>query len=181
MEDDRNVRISVDALPLVDGGDEAMEASKQAIEKAIAHLRSKNQPRAILIETALHGDLLDLDAEDRKHHYPQGMSADRINAALGYMVSQILERESGRIAGIYTTGGDTQVNVCKQLNVESLEVLDYVIPQADISRLTGKYAGMPIVGKGGLTGTDTTAVAIVDRLFCEYGRANEIEKCKEAV
>ncbi len=181
MEDNRNVRISVDALSLVDGGEKAVEESKKAIEKALWYLRSKEQPRAILIETALHGELLDLDAEDKKHHYPQGMSADRINAALGYMVGQILDKESKKIAGIYTTGGDTQVNVCKQLNVESLEVLDYVIPQADISRLTGKYAGMPIVGKGGLTGTDTTAVEIVNRLFCEYGRVNEVKKEKEAV
>ncbi len=187
MQDNRNVRISVEALPLVNGGDEAIAESKKAIERVIEALNAKQQPHAILIETALHGELLNLDEEDKKHHYANGMSADRINAALGYMVSQILEKESKKIAGIYTTGGDTQVNVCRQLNVESLEVIDYVIPQADLSRLTGKYAGMPIVGKGGLTGKDDTAVEIVNRLFQEYGReihknSNSLfEKKKEAV
>ncbi len=176
LEDKRNVRVSVDALPLVNGGEEAVEEARRAIEEVISCLNERQQPHAVLIETALHGELLNLEQEDQKHHYPQGMSADRINAALGYMIAQVLEKESHKIAGIYTTGGDTQVNVCRQLNVESLEVLDYVIPQADISRLTGKYAGMPIVGKGGLTGRDDTAVEIVDRLFREYGRVNSIKK-----
>ena len=99
------------------------------------------------------------------------MSADRINAGLGTIISQLLElcgRE--KIAGLYTTGGDTMVNVCYQLGVECIEVMDYVIPQTDIGRLVGSYDGLPIVGKGGLTGNDRTACDIVDRLFREAAR-----------
>lgn len=170
-QDSRHVRISIEPIPLINGGDEALDEAFRAVHKAVELIHSKNQPRAILLETALHGELLNLDEEDRKHHYPGGMSADRINAGLGTIVSQILEQVGReKIAGLYTTGGDTMVNVCYQLGVECLEVLDYVIPQTDVTRLIGNYDGLPAIGKGGLTGNDNTACDIVDRLFKEAMR-----------
>ena len=62
------------------------------------------------------------------------------------------------------------VNVCYQLGVECLEVIDYVIPQTDVGRLVGSYDGLPVIGKGGLTGNDNTACDIVARLFGEDAR-----------
>ena len=170
-EDPRHVRISVDPLALIEGGDAALDEAFRAVHKAEDLLNSENPPRAILFETALHGELLNLAEEDSKRHYAEGMSADRINAGLGTIISQLLElcgRE--KVAGLYTTGGDTMVNVCYQLGVECIEVMDYVIPQTDIGRLVGSYDGLPIVGKGGLTGNDRTACDIVDRLFREAAR-----------
>jgi len=170
-EDPRHVRISVDPVALIEGGDRALDEAFKAVHKAIDYLRSEDQPRAILFETALHGPLLNLEEEDNKRHYAHGMSADRINAGLGMIIAQILENEGReKIAGLYTTGGDTMVNVCGQLGVECIEVLDYVIPQTDIGRLVGSYDGLPIVGKGGLTGNDHTACDIVTRLFKEAAR-----------
>lgn len=170
-QDSRHVRISIEPLPLINGGDEALDEASRAVHKAVELIHSENQPRAILLETALHGELLNLDEEDQKHHYPGGMSADRINAGLGTIVAQILEQVGReKVAGLYTTGGDTMVNVCYQLGVECLEVLDYVIPQTDVTRLIGNYDGLPAIGKGGLTGNDNTACDIVDRLFKEAMR-----------
>ena len=171
-EDKRHVRISVDPVALIDGGDAAVDEVFQAVHKAVDLLKSENQPRAILFETALHGELLNLDEEDAKRHYASGMSADRINAGLGTIISQVLEiAGKEKVAGLYTTGGDTMVNVCYQLGVECIEVVDYVIPQTDVGRLVGSaYAGMPVVGKGGLTGNDNTACDVVDRLFGEASR-----------
>lgn len=170
-EDPRHVRISVDPVALIEGGDAALDEAFRAVHKAEDLLNSENPPRAILFETALHGELLNLAEEDSKRHYAEGMSADRINAGLGTIISQLLELcGRGKIAGLYTTGGDTMVNVCYQLGVECIEVMDYVIPQTDIGRLVGSYDGLPIVGKGGLTGNDRTACDIVDRLFREAAR-----------
>lgn len=169
--DPRHVRISVDPKALIAGGNEALDEAFKAINRATELLGGEVAPRAILFETALHGELLDLEEQDEIHGYPSGMSADRINAGLGVIISQILE-QSGveKIAGIYTTGGDTMVNVCYQLGAECIEVLDYVIPQADVGRMIGRYNGLPIVGKGGLTGSDHTACDIVDRIFREANR-----------
>lgn len=170
-EDTRHVRIPVEPIPLIEGGDAAVREVKKAVERAVELLTSGDQPRAVLFETALHGELLNLDEEDNKRHYAGGMSANRINAGLGSIIADVLDavgRE--KIAGLYTTGGDTMVNVCYQLGVECLEVMDYVIPQTDVGRLVGSYDGLPVIGKGGLTGNDNTAREIVDRLFGEAMR-----------
>ena len=171
-QDPRHVRVSVEPLPLIEGGDVALDEVFKAVNKAAELLESDNQPRAILFETALHGELLNLDEEDNKRHYADGMSANRINAGLGMIISQLLEKVGKeKVAGLYTTGGDTMVNVCYQLGVECIEVMDYVIPQTDVRRLVGsKYSGLPVVGKGGLTGNDNTACDIVSRLFRESAR-----------
>ncbi len=171
LEDERHVRISVEPIPLINGGDEALDEAFKAINKAGELLDSENPPRAILFETALHGELLNLSEEDEKRGYAGGMSADRINAGLGLIIAQLMENVGReKIAGLYTTGGDTMVNVCYQLGVECLEVIDYVIPQTDVTRLIGKYDGLPTIGKGGLTGNDHTACDIVERLFKEASR-----------
>ena len=169
--DERIVRISVDPLPLIDGDEEAMDEVNKAIDQACILLQGDEPPRAILFETALHGILLNLDEEDAKRKYTGGTCADLINVGLGLIISGILKRV-GRdpIAGLYTTGGDTMVNVCAVLGVECLEVIDYVIPQTDIGHLIGAYDGLPVVGKGGLTGNNTTAIEIVDRLMREAAR-----------
>lgn len=171
-QDERHVRISVEPVPLIDGGDAALEEVAKAVQKAAEYFQAEKQPRAILFETALHGELLNLDEEDAKRGYAGGMSANRINAGLGTIISQVLELVGKeKVAGLYTTGGDTMVNVCYQLGVECIEVVDYVIPQTDIGRLVGSpYSGMPVVGKGGLTGNDNTACDIVTRLFGEAAR-----------
>ena len=170
-EDPRVVRISVEPVPLINGGLEAIAEVERTVEIALAFFNKEKLPRAILMETALHDELLNLSAEDDKRHYPDGMSADRINAGLGMIISRILETVGQeKIAGLYTTGGDTMVNVCYQLGVECIEMLDYVIAQTDVGRLVGNYDGLPIVGKGGLTGTEHTAVDVVERLFKEATR-----------
>ena len=157
--------ISVEPIPLINGGDEALDEAFKAVNKAVELIESDKQPRA------LHGELLNLDEEDKKRGYAGGMSVNRINAGLGTIISQVLEQVGReKIAGLYTTGGDTMVNVCYQLGVECIEVMDYVIPQTDVGRLVGKYDGLPVVGKGGLTGNDNTACDIVERLFKESAR-----------
>lgn len=179
-KDTRVIRIQVNPIPLINGGEDALTEVEKIVTIGMEKLDKKLLPRAILLETALHGNLLDLNAEDAKRHYATGMSADRINAGLGMIVAHILEKAgTEKIAGLYTTGGDTMVNVCYQLGVEGIEVLDYVIAQTDVGRLIGNYEGLPIVGKGGLTGTEHTAIDVVERLFREATRKIKKEECRQ--
>ena len=173
-EDPRHVRIVVDPKLLIDGGERARAEIEAASETAFQLIMGNEQPRAILFETALHGTLLNLAEEEHKRHLAPGMAADRINDGLGQIAKAVTDKAGmERIAGIYATGGDTMVFTCKALGVKCLEVFDYVIPQTDIGALKGgRYDGMPIVGKGGLTGDDNTACEIVTRLFNERARRN---------
>ncbi len=169
-EDPRHARVSIDPVQLINGGAAGEAETENTANKIIALLSQPEPPRAILMETALHGVLLNLDKEDSERNYYNGQCADMINAYLGEMVKRVLTRKRGQIAGLYCTGGDTEVNVCNALGVQCLEVVDYVIAQTDIGRLTGEYKGIPIIGKGGLTGTDNIVLDIVDRLFKEAAR-----------
>lgn len=87
------------------------------------------------------------------------IAANKVKGAYAALLSDVYSAQRARLSndaniacmGAFTTG-------CK------------VIPQTDIGRLVGSYDGLPIVGKGGLTGNDRTACDIVDRLFREAAR-----------
>ena len=160
-------QISVNPARLLAGAEEAAEEIEKSVNKAVEILKDQKNIPAIVFETALHGTLLNLDEEDRVHGYPNGMSADKINEGLGVIVQKVLDLSGkNRIAGLYMTGGDTMVHVCRKLGTECLEVLDYVIPQTDVSKLAdGKYQGMTVIGKGGMTGYDEIAEDIVNALL----------------
>ena len=73
------------------------------------------------------------------------------------------------------TGGDTMANVCSRLDVNCIELIDYVIPQTDIGRFVdGEYKDMFFICKGGMTGNDDIVCEIVDRLFNESQRGIEL-------
>lgn len=168
-ENSNACQISVEPELLLDSGQQAEKEIDRAAGNAIRKLEQSEDIPAILFETALHGTLLNLDEEDKKHGYPSGMSADKINEGLGKIVRKVLDVcGKERIAGLYMTGGDTMVHVCRQLGVECLEVLDYVIPQTDVSKLAdGDYQGMTVIGKGGMTGYDEIVKDIVNAVLEE--------------
>lgn len=171
-QDPRTENISVDPLLLIEGGEVADKEAKRVVNRIRNYTSLSSPPRVILLETALSAPLLNLKEEDEKRKFVSGESAERINAGLGMIISDAFsEIGHEKFVGIYATGGDTMVNICNQLNVSAIEVIDYVIPQADIGRLIGKFNNtMPIIGKGGLTGNENTACEIVDRLFIEASR-----------
>ena len=170
-EKDRHYRIGVDPVSLAEGGERAEKEIAHSINRAVELLENQS-PRAIVIETALHGIRLDLMESDLLHHYIEGTSSRFLNTGMGRIAEGIVNRfGQKRIAGIYATGGDTLEAVCRQLGILYLEMVDYVIPQADIGRgLIGEKWKIPIIGKGGMTGSDDTAVDIISRLFQENGR-----------
>lgn len=170
-QDTRHQRISVDPLALI-GKKETIEKVIDSTAKQIcSFLERPVPPRAILIETALHGILLNLEEEDRKRNMLNGTCAEKINDGLGKIAARVIESDCvEKIVGIYATGGDTMVNVCRNLGAGKMEVFDYLIPQADIGRIQTTRLKLPIIGKGGLTGADDTAVRIVDRIFMETVR-----------
>ena len=176
--DERNVRIHINPKSLINGGVEAELEVEKAVDKVVELVSKKNQPRAILLETALSGGLLNLDKEDEIHGYEHGSCAERINSSLGYIIWSSLDKLGrDKFAGLYMTGGDTMVSVCRQLGVECIELIDYVIPQADVGKLVGsKYNKMPVIGKGGLTGSENTAVDIENRLFKESKKESKVYK-----
>lgn len=97
-----------------------------------------------------------------------GRASERLVTNLALAGRCVVDALRGRLAGLYATGGDTMVNMCHALEAGALELEDYVIPQSDQGHIVGgPFDQLPIVGKGGLTGNDQTAIHIVNRLFDE--------------
>ncbi|WP_068674990.1 four-carbon acid sugar kinase family protein [Oceanobacillus sp. Castelsardo] len=158
--------IPVSAEQLIDRINTASLEVKRTSKK-INSLKRK-QAKAILLETCLSGKRLDLSEKEKELGLLQGDAANNINRGLGEIVNEILNNETFDIKGIYMTGGDTMAHILRALGAKGIELVDYVIPQADLGRIIGgKYDGLTIVGKGGLTGTTDTAVSIVERIFQE--------------
>lgn len=174
--DKDNKRVHLNAIDLVLNMEDGIT---DAVVKVMEKIKEYPTMKSILIETALEGERLDLNETDEKYHFSPGESSKRINKALGKIVAKLIQnlgRE--KVAGLYMTGGDTMVNVCSTLNVNSIELIDYVIPQTDIGRfIDGEYKNMPFICKGGMTGHDNIVIDIVNRLFNESQK--EICICEE--
>ncbi|WP_310548568.1 nucleotide-binding domain containing protein [Klebsiella pneumoniae] len=118
--------------------------------------------------TCLFAPSLNLQEEEQRFGLAHGEAAQNINHGLGSIVREVLNCASGEIKGLYMTGGDTMVNVLKELGATGIEMIDYVIPQTDMVRIIGgDYAGLICVGKGGLTGPEDIISIIVDRIYQE--------------
>lgn len=162
--------IPVKILPLI-SGEERRKAEMQSIAEDVDKLfASDKQPRVLILafDTTLTGNLIDLVEQESLHGLASGQASGIIAESLGKIARSVIEKISDRISGIYLTGGDIMVSVCRNLDVKGIKLVDYVIPQADQGILVGGIcSGFSVVCKGGLTGEEKTAVQCVNRLFDE--------------
>jgi D-threonate/D-erythronate kinase len=169
-ENDWACKVSVSALDLLDMSHSATFEVERAVKETMKVVENERH-NVILLETCLTGAVLNLSEKENEMGLPPGQAAANINQGLGRIVSKLLSNELENIRGIYMTGGDTMVNVLEVLGAKGIELLDYVIPQADLGRIIGgKYDGLLVVGKGGLTGSSDTAIKIVRRIMKESSR-----------
>lgn len=159
--------IPVSAEDLIDKKNIAPAEINMVVRKTLDTLANQ-QPKVLLLTTDGNSKRINLSQKEKELGLLPGEAANNINSGLGEIVNGILCKETEGIKGIYMTGGDTMVNILRALGAKGIELIDYVIPQADLGRIIGgKYDGLIIVGKGGLTGTNDTAVSIVKRIFKE--------------
>lgn len=72
------------------------------------------------------------------------------------------------VKGLYTSGGDITLAVCRRLGAGAITLVDEVMPLAVAGRLLdGGKAGLPIVTKGGLVGGPDAALTCVRHILEE--------------
>lgn len=89
-----------------------------------------------------------------------------ITDGLSEITIRVLNQSKSLIGGLYTSGGDITVAVCKSLGAAGIEVKDEVIPLAVYGRIIeGKYNGLPIITKGGLIGDEKSMIKCINYLM----------------
>lgn len=160
-----NEHVSVDASGLLSSAARA-EVIAKAVRDSESIIFGKEKCRSIVIETGLHGALLDLEQESLAGNCRKEEITSRINEGLGEIAEQLLAKLGrGKVAGIFMTGGDTMLAVCRALAVNSIHIRRSLAAQVDMGQMHGKYEGMPVVVKGGFCGTDQVMKQIVDVLL----------------
>jgi len=141
--------IPVDARRLGQGGETA-EAEVNRVVEGLAVI-----PAAEQVIGVRSSDVLAVDPE----------TAGRIAAGFAEIAARALDRVEG-IKGIYTSGGDITLGVCRRLQAGAIQLDAEVLPLAVQGRLVGGLRpGLAIVTKGGLVGDRTAAVTCVRHLL----------------
>lgn len=160
-------RISVSPRRLLEEGEEHDREVARCTEQIREIFSNGEHPKVILIETALHGEILNLQQEDMLHGCAKGESSRRINTGLAQIADEVLRDHRTQIAGMMLTGGDTMESVCRMIGTTYIKAIDNIVAQVDVGQLSGAYSGMPIVVKGGFCGYDEVGVDIVNRILVE--------------
>lgn len=149
------------------------EEAARIVGEASWLMEQPQPPRVILLglQSTITGHLVELSGLERAAGLQPGEASGIIPTRLGELGRQVADAIGDSLVGLYLTGGDIMVNTCKALGASGIGLVDYVVPQADQGVIVGgPSAGLPIVCKGGLTGTDVTAIQCVNRLFDEKGK-----------
>lgn len=119
-----------------------------------------------MITTSSEAEVLNLSAIAAELKISEDEVAQRISDGLAAITKQVLQQSGSTIGGLYTSGGDVTVAVCKELESAGIAVKDEVLPLAAYGRIVqGKYDHMPIITKGGLVGEANALTKCVDYLL----------------
>lgn len=142
--------VTVDAAALSQGGDVAETEVHRVVERL-----TDTDPKASVVGVRTSA-LLTL---------PDHVMAERIAAGFAEIAARALNRLPG-ISGMYTSGGDITIAVCRRLQAGAIELVDEVMPLAVCGRLLGGlHPGRIIVTKGGLVGGPAAAVTCVNHIL----------------
>lgn len=119
-----------------------------------------------MITTSDEDEVLDLGAIAIGLRITEDEVAQLISDGLAEITKLVLQQSGTAIGGLYTSGGDVTVAVCKELGSAGISVKDEVLPLAAYGRIVqGKYDHMPIITKGGLVGDSHALIKCVDYLL----------------
>lgn len=134
--------------------DSAVPQVDATVRDVVAAVEQSGPGSVVLLATVLHpSDLRELTQGER----------EALPAALGKITRRVLQEVN--VDGLYTTGGDVTAAVLGELGGQGLAVEGEVVPLAVAGEIvSGPWAGLPMVTKGGLVGTSDTAIACLDQL-----------------
>ena len=162
--------VGVDVGDLIADERHYTRETQRVLEEVGRLMSQPTKPRVVMLalDSTISGDLGDMAAMERRAGLQPGEGPGQIPGRFGALARRVIETLGDGLVGLYLTGGDIMVNTCAALDANGIRLVDYVIPQADQGVLVGgPWAGLPVICKGGLTGTSETAIQCVNRIFDE--------------
>lgn len=162
----------VDALNLIYNSTREAE-----IELAVKNLLENIRNHEVIGVTtnSKKSEILNLRELAEKLKISEDEISQLITDALSEITIRVLDQSKPLIGGIYTSGGDVTVAVCKALGAAGIEVKDEVIPLAVYGRIIqGKYNGIPIITKGGLIGDEKSMIKCINYLMTKLSNEYQI-------
>jgi uncharacterized protein YgbK (DUF1537 family) len=137
---------------------ELLESEKrrnEEIRRVVEEVLDKQEKYEILCVTGdgiYPENRIDFSEYFARHQWHIDDVSQRINSAFAEITERIFLRNAD-FQGIYTSGGDITVAVCKQFDTAGLRLLDEVLPLAAYGTFVkGKFEGTHIITKGGMVG-----------------------------
>lgn len=155
--------VNVDSKKLI--YDHTRDAEIERVSKKI--LNEMDEFEIIgMYTTSKEDEVLNLGDISKELKISEDEVAQRISDGLALITRRILESSETAVGGLYTSGGDVTVAVCKELKSAGIAVKDEVLPLAAYGRIVqGEYDHMPIITKGGLIGDAHSLIKCVEYLL----------------
>lgn len=154
--------VNVSAARLID-----LEQRDEEIQRVVnVLLAGVNSCDVIGVATSgWDSDILDLAKLARQRRTTELELSQRITSGLGIITRRAIEESGGCIGGLFTSGGDVSLAVCRELAALGIAVKDEVLPMAAYGRIrNGLFDNRPIVTKGGMIGDETAINKCVEYL-----------------
>ncbi|MCL1950659.1 MAG: hypothetical protein FWF59_13115 [Turicibacter sp.] len=107
---------------------------------------------------------IDLQEFAKKHGVDIDAASIIINDAIAEITGRILAAKL-EFKGLYTSGGDISVHVCKRIRAAGLELVEEIVPLASYGVLKGgPMEGIRLITKGGMVGDENAIITCVNHL-----------------
>jgi len=103
-----------------------------------------------------------------KYAEKTGQTIDKVSAMVNETIAEItadILTANRNIAGLYTSGGDISVAVCRRLGAYAPELHAEVVPLASFGELKGgTFEGLKFITKGGMVGDENALITCIEYL-----------------
>lgn len=144
------------------------QTAAKEIKRVVDEIITKMHEYNILgtVTTTEEKEVLNLQKIAKELNISEDDVSLRISGGLAKITKGVMEKADTLIGGLFTSGGDVTVAVCKELKSAGIEVKDEVLPLAAYGRIIkGQYDHMPIITKGGLVGENDAIFKCVEYLL----------------
>lgn len=169
VKDFNVVKVNINTEKLLNGKKE-QQIEMERVEKYITKNKDNSTIFCIAIDSIYPTDRVDLNSIAKKQNTTKEELSLKINDSIAEISFRILKNISN-MEGIFSSGGDISVAICKKFKSIGLDLLGEVIPLAAYgSFIGGEFPQLKIVSKGGMVGDENGMKVCVKYLL------DEIEK-----